>query len=181
MRWARRLLIALSFALCLATALAWPSSFYRGVTVRRVTPGLVLAVRVGSGRAGLFWQTFPNTINHSRSASLSASTSPVRDRFFRASQRWRETVRFDWTAESWRTPSGASSVARSALMPLWFPLLWSALPPSIAAQRRLTRHRRAARGQCVDCGYDLQHSPERCPECGKSVPASAIVPSLPLR
>jgi len=42
--------------------------------------------------------------------------------------------------------------------------LWARL---VVRQRRARRHGR----RCVNCGYDLRATPQRCPECG-SVPAA---------
>jgi len=36
--------------------------------------------------------------------------------------------------------------------------------------RKRLRDNRELAGQCTECGYDLRESPERCPECGASIP-----------
>jgi hypothetical protein len=60
------------------------------------------------------------------------------------------------------------------LLHIWPVILVSAIFPA-SWLRQLYRSRLAARraagNQCVNCGYNLQASPDRCPECGTRVSA----------
>jgi len=57
------------------------------------------------------------------------------------------------------------SMTRLAV-PFWFLMLLAA-SPGLLWLNRWRRHRVRRRQQrCVQCGYDLRASPDRCPECG---------------
>lgn len=79
-----------------------------------------------------------------------------------------------------RTPSGQISKGRlgfhyALIMPHWFLVAVSAIPPGVWLFRRARERRRRTRNQCVRCGYDLRGTPDRCPECGM-VASSALSP-----
>ena len=72
-------------------------------------------------------------------------------------------------------------------IPVWLVIAGMLVPPLLLEGRRWRRvreHRRRVRlGLCLACGYDLRHSPEKCPECGsasvqaRTNPPAADVPT----
>jgi hypothetical protein len=75
-------------------------------------------------------------------------------------------------------PGNSPSFGRAAVIPFWFVTLLLALKPVmwLAKEPARLRKRRAARGQCVCCGYDLRASAGRCPECGTPVHSPPTAP-----
>jgi hypothetical protein len=60
------------------------------------------------------------------------------------------------------------------VVPSWAIVLTTAIAPALWVRRwrrRRIQRRRAARGQCVRCGYDLRATPGACPECGYNAAA----------
>jgi hypothetical protein len=53
-------------------------------------------------------------------------------------------------------------------IPFWALALLFSIAPAIRLRTLLRHSRRALKGQCQCCGYDLRATPDRCPECGAS-------------
>lgn len=60
-------------------------------------------------------------------------------------------------------------------IPSWPLLLILPIPGAICLRRFRRLRRREQLGLCLNCGYDLRATPDRCPECG-TVPPSRPVP-----
>ena len=67
------------------------------------------------------------------------------------------------------TPTSVGHFGHVVFLPIWLPVLLCAWPiPAwyYRVWREAQQFARAQRGECPQCGYDLQGSRERCPECG---------------
>jgi len=59
-----------------------------------------------------------------------------------------------------------------ALCPTWAVIAALLLPMGLWAGIGWRQRRRIKAGCCVNCGYDLRATPEKCPECGRAVKGS---------
>jgi hypothetical protein len=52
------------------------------------------------------------------------------------------------------------------MFPAWTTVVALLVLPLVYIKHYFFRRRRNRAGLCINCGYDLRASPERCPECG---------------
>ncbi|HEX5242755.1 MAG TPA: hypothetical protein VFW23_05780 [Tepidisphaeraceae bacterium] len=91
---------------------------------------------------------------------------------FRAGLQFRGWLRADFGWAAYRNiflPGTPMASNVRLLAPDWFVALLASLLPLrwMVIRTRIRRLRESA--QCVQCGYDLRASPDRCPECGAPV------------
>ena len=69
--------------------------------------------------------------------------------------------------------TGGGSI-HSAEVPHWFVLVLTAVLPASSTVARIKRYRLCVAGFCPKCGYDLQATPNQCPECGAMAPSQPV-------
>jgi hypothetical protein len=58
-------------------------------------------------------------------------------------------------------------------IPYWLPTLAIGVPALLSMRRRRRSAKWKLAGRCEDCGFDIRFNNDRCPECGKPIPARA--------
>ena len=76
-------------------------------------------------------------------------------------------------------PAGGRAAWCVIAVPYVYPIVLAAVPPALWLGTWAARRRRFGRGRCVNCGYDLRESRERCPECGTAVPPGEAAGTSP--
>jgi hypothetical protein len=83
------------------------------------------------------------------------------------------------TVHSTKQWPGVTLSDRAVLVPWWSVFLVSLV---ITLRWTFFRERRLLwrnRNRCLACGYDLRHSPDRCPECGQAIGVNVQLRSVP--
>jgi hypothetical protein len=86
----------------------------------------------------------------------------------------RESLGISFSVFQYNAAQGQCTGSYQLILPYWLIGLLASTPlmPSVW---RWARHRqRVGDGLCSQCGYDLRHTTDRCPECGQAVPDAAL-------
>ena len=188
-RWLWHALVAMSLLLCLAMGFLWVRSYWvsddiywdrwyiQGVTAEESARWLFIhRGQVGTARR-VQQITFTSVADLQRQLQSGAKLREFKWKRIANDSQGPAALHFTGTRGALGFTYGdyPSSMApgyyRQWVAPLWSLMLLPALLPCgwIIAQRR--RKRSILTGLCKVCGYDLRATPDRCPECGTTVPS----------
>ena len=155
---------ALSLLLCLATCGMWVRSYGRDDSIER-------------GFGDKSWRVS----SHSGSVTIQSSEVLDLDAPRREMIMW-HCAGFGRIRNNWVLSSTATStiLADSTTVPDWFLTAVTAIAPALSFRAAIRRRHRRSAGECRSCGYDLCATPDRCPECGRSVHPPTIQHPAPV-
>ena len=165
-------LTGLSLLLCGVLVIFYVRSFWKADYAFRVSEVNWTHLTSSRGRVEGYWKTSnvrrfgPQRLYY----SVRVPTDLALDPPFPASAD--PALHRRWAVGSWglTVDRDASDVVRILVVPYWALVLGLGVAPVIRFglwYRRTSRRReRLLAGCCVQCGYDLRASRERCPECG---------------
>jgi hypothetical protein len=155
------LLAAVFLLLCMAAAALWVRSYWRIDELRIQRPGGMIWVGCSRGTIGCWVESMARVPpsyweleSHAPPTEIALLCAPLQVSSFAG---------FGFASKD--TPYDVDLL----IVPIWSLVAATATLPAAAAIqsfRRSTRRRRARRGLCPTCGYDLRATPQRCPECG---------------
>ena len=164
-----RLFTSVMATVCLLLGIAlgtlWVRSYWRGDSLYHARGGnVVYTLYSGRGGLGAIRWVQPHTSSRETDFTFGKPNPKYPTIAYEESLSGR--LGFEYNSG---VASPTPSKYRSLVVPTWLPALLTAAPGTlwaIRSARRRRMRRRRSRGQCVQCGYDLRASPERCPECG---------------
>jgi hypothetical protein len=158
-------LTVVSAVLCVATAALWVASFSRAFEIGyRPSPTRLWYLNCSAGQMFIVRRTGPLT---------PGPGSPQQGRFtwltyphppLGPTNRHTAFSFLGFEMHSRMVSASANLVA--VIWPCWAVVLSTLLLPARWLQLRWIARRKRIAGMCMNCGYDLRATPERCPECG---------------
>ena len=177
----------ISLILMAAVIVFWQRSYrVRDSILYRCGSNAVGKVELGSadGDMAFIWQRSNPSISFEWTQDLRLKELPDWPRGFHVRS---EPVPIDVITEAWGTLWTGVTTPRMTVfhkswgdlhlggdvlfvrLRAWIVLLLLSPLPLMRLIQLLRARRRAASGLCEHCGYDLRHTPDRCPECGQPV------------
>lgn len=187
-RWSLRLLLSLSFVLSLAAAALWYASYHSHPNSSLELEKTLIEVQLRDGQI-IFERTmdWPSYSMLGMDKSMDFNPADIK-RSCGVTYFPGHTVFYQIyspTLEGLGVVHGGGTIitdgrsllrAYKIIFPAWYPLALLSIPlmvyllvQGIKTPRRIVQSRRSKKGLCLNCGYDIRESKDRCPECGVAI------------
>lgn len=165
MKLMRRVVSLLSIALLIACVLGWLRSRTRDEGVALIVWKFAVGADLSDGLVTLALGTLDFESDrfvdiHGWSTSDASVRGDLREILYRNTTH--SLLRFTFRV-------GVGDGFAIVTAPWWSLLPIAAILPAMRLRHLLRQRTRLSRGLCMNCGYDLRSSRDRCPECGQAV------------